>query len=305
LRILLGLSALAPLPTLAQFGEQQQNIPQEVPPPTPPPKPPEQAVEVEPVAPETPAPPLPAEILQHLQQKARTYQAYARKFTCDETARLADYKESGDSSEQTRRYAYTLLNDPVRQTVLEYRQELARDGSLKGVAEDGDPFPPAYAWVFLFTEFHEPYFTFSYLGERFDGFDLVLEVHFKGSLPFTDGRDIRQWEGRALIDAIQFTLLEVQARPVAQEQRLAAIFDNWAQSFNFMGFRTGRKPLGYQAEIEFRYRRDELNFPTTIRYETHKAVSRRQVVPMRASTRTYQNYRFFETATDPEDFSTD
>ena len=39
------------------------------------------------------------------------------------------------------------------------------------------------------------------LGDGFEGFDWVRRIQFRGALPFTDGRDIRQWEGTVLVDA--------------------------------------------------------------------------------------------------------
>ena len=69
---------------------------------------------------------------------------------------------------------------------------MTSEGRIKGEAIDEEPFPPAYAWVFLFSRFHEPYFVFRLLDTKFDGFDYVHEIQFKGSLSFTDGKDIRQ-----------------------------------------------------------------------------------------------------------------
>ena len=72
------------------------------------------------------------------------------------------------------------------------------------------------------------------------------------------------------------------------------MFDHYNRSFNVLGMRTGKKPLGYRAHVEFGYRRElgnsqqvRLTFPTQLRYDTEKAVSPRQVQPLRASTRSY------------------
>ena len=136
--------------------------------------------------------------------------------------------------------------------------------------------------------------------KRFDGFDLVYEIQFKGSRPFTDGRDILQWEGTVLVDAFRHTPLEIWAEPTNQKERIEALYRNWAKSFNFMGFRTQKAPLGYRAHIQFREHREGLSFPTELRYDTFRAISPAQIIPVRASSRTYNRYRFFNVETDEE-----
>jgi hypothetical protein len=235
------------------------------------------------------------ELLASLFRKVEIYAAYTRKFTCDEVARLADYDAEGSvSSEKVRRYAYILTLDSRNASLSELRQQIAKNGEIKpGEVKDEEPFPPAYAWVFLFSKFHEPYFSYRYMGDRFDGFDWVHEIQFKGSLPFTDGKDIRQWEGTVLIDAVFFTPLEIHAEPNGQEERIASLYRQWAQSFNLLGMRTGKRPLGYRALIQFRHRREELTFPTELRYDTFRAVGLNMIAPAKASTRSYSNYRLF------------
>jgi hypothetical protein len=277
-----------------QFGDDQENILDPVPPPRPSEPPPKDVPEYEPVVPESDAPwVLPPDLMAAFQKMTDTYRTYAKQFVCDETARLSEYDASGSAGkERTRRYGYLLLSDPSGRTVREYRQIMTKDGQLKkGEAVDEEPFPPAYAWVYLFSRFHEPYFVFRLLDTRFDGFDYVHEIQFKGSLSFTDGKDIRQWEGRVLFDATTYTPLEIWAEPSGQKTRIDAAYRNWSKSFNILGFRTRPAPLGYLAHIQFRHRRDGLTFPTDLRYDTIRAVSPSQTVRVRASVRTYENYR--------------
>jgi len=286
----------------AQVEDRQQGTPDEIPPPLPPKKPPKAADEYRPGLPESDAPwTLPAEILESVRARAAVYQDYARRFLCDERARLAEYDSSGDvPKEKEREYGYLLFWDPANHTVRERRQVLGKDRQVKGEADDSEPFPPAYAWVFLFSEFHQPYFQFRLVGTHFEGYDLVHEIQFRGSLPFTDGKDIRQWEGTVLLDAFRFTPVEIRAQPSGQDEKIEALYRTWAQSFSILGFRTRQPPLAYEAQIQFRYRRDELSFPTELRYDTRRAVSPKQVVAVRASTRTYTHYQFTNVeTTDP------
>jgi len=221
------------------------------------------------------------------------YEEYSRRFVCDEVARLADYDDAEQvSKEKVRNYGYLLLRGSVGAPVREFRQNIGKDGKPKGEVDDSEPFPPAYMWVFLFSKFYEPYFTFRVADTRFEGFDLVHEIHFRGSLPFTDGKDIRQWEGKILVDAFYYTPLYLEAEPIGQRARLEGMFRVWAQSFNLLGFRTGKKPMGYNATLDFGFKKGDLRFPTALRYDTRRAVGPEQLVIVSASTRTYSNYKF-------------
>ena len=275
-------------------GTGPSGLPDPIPPPLPPRPTPEDAFGYTPLVPDSDTPwGLDEALLGPLHEKAAVYRAYMRKFSCEEEARLADYDAGGSvSSESTNRYGYILIKSSTGDAVREYRQEVAKNGKLKeGEVKDEEPFPPAYAWVFLFSRFNGSYFSYRYIEERFDGFDWIHEIEFKGSQPFTDGKDIRQWEGSVLIDAVTYTPLEIRAEPLGQLDRIKALYQRWASSFNFMGMRSAPKPLGFRAEIQFRERRESLAFPTELRYDTFRAVGGGQILPTRASIRTYRNYQ--------------
>jgi hypothetical protein len=236
---------------------------------------------------------LPDDLLQRLFERANAYREYTRRFTCVETARSAGYDTAGEAaSENERRYGYLLIKEPNGEQVREFRQRIAEDGSMKkGEVKDNEPFPPAYAWVFMFSRFNEPYYAFRLLDDRFDGFDWVYEIQFKGSLPFSNGRDIREWEGVILVDAVTLTPLEINAQPVGQKERIDAYYRRWAQAFDLIGIKLAPRPLGFRALIHFRHRREGLTFPTELRYDTFRVVGIDQVRPVRASIRTYYDYR--------------
>lgn len=300
---LLGLALLLAQPAVAQIEDRQDDLPDPIPPPLPKQAPPEDAPKYKSIIEDAPeeAWHLPPEILAGVQATAAVYADYARRFVCVEEARLADYDAAEQvKKEKIRDYGYLLLRGSVGDPVREFRQNLAKDGTPKGEVDDSEPFPPAYAWVFLFSEFFEPYFDFRLVDTRFEGFDLVHEIHFRGSVPFTDGKDIRQWEGRVLVDAFYYTPLELEAEPVGQKERLDGLFRLWSQSFNLLGFRTGKKPLGYHARLDFGLKKGDLRLPTTLRYDTRRVVAPEQLVMVSASTRSYSDYRFTDvTAEDP------
>jgi hypothetical protein len=285
----------------ASLGALAGPIP--IPPPLPRPTPSPRAAELRPLVSETDAPwGLTPDVLAPLYERAARYAAYAQRFTCDEVARRADYDNEGSvSKEQSRTYAYILTRGSTGVSIREFRQELSADGKIKaGEVQDDEPFPPAYMWVFLFSRFNEPYFAYRLVSDRFDGFDWVYQIEFKGSLPFSSGRDIREWQGTVLVDAVTYAPLEIEAEPAGQAERIQELYRKYQSSFNLMGGRTAPPPLGYRAWVQFRYRDPEssLLFPTELRYDTFRAVTSSHVLPIRASTRTYAKYQIFTSKAD-------
>lgn len=246
---------------------------------------------------------LPDPLRKKLELKARIYHEVLRSFVADETVRRAEYKDGAVGKERVTSYGYVLVAEPGTDKTRESRREFDRKGQLKPEeVDDEEPFPPAYEWVLLFSRVNQTRFAYRHVGQRFDGFDVVHEIEFKGDLSFTDGRDIRQWEGRVLIDAFTFSPLEVEAQPTGQHERMQQLFDLYNRSFNIMGFRTGKKPNGYRATVDFGFRHTlrgpvpvRLTFPTRLRYDTHRAITPRRTTPIRASIRTYSNYQFTTT----------
>jgi hypothetical protein len=228
------------------------------------------------------------ELAERLAAVAERYLEYAVKFTSVETVRKARFDGEEAKKESSRKYGY-LLERGADQSIREFRQKMKSDGTITdSEVNDAEAFPPAYAWVFLFSRANQPYFAYRERGDRFEGYDWVRVVEFKGAVPYTDGKEIRQWDGVVLIDATTLTPVEIRAEPSHQAERLRMLFDRWSQSFNIVGFRVGPKPFGYSGRVLVQTRRDELTFPTQLRYTE----------PTEASTRDYAEYRFFKTATE-------
>jgi hypothetical protein len=235
------------------------------------------------------------ELSARLATVADKYRAYAVKFTCTETVRKAKFDDHEAKKESTRTYAY-LLDRAQDQSIRELRQKLKGDGSITTTeVTDAEAFPPAYEWVFLFSKSNQSYFAYRERGDRFEGYDWVRVFEFKGAVPYTDGRDIRQWDGVVLLDATTMTPVEIRAEPGHQQERLRLLFERWSQSFNVVGFRTGPKAIGYSGRVLFQTRRDQLTFPTQLHYATFRAVTPKSTEPTEASTRDYAGYHFFET----------
>jgi hypothetical protein len=239
---------------------------------------------------------LAGELSTKLAAVADKYRDYAVKFTCTETVRRAKFDDREAKKESSHSYGY-LLERGDGQTIREFRQKMKADGGVSAAeVNDAEAFPPAYEWVFLFSKANQPYFAYRERGDRFEGYDWVRIFEFKGAIPYTDGRDIRQWDGVALLDATTLTPVEIRAEPGHQQERLKLLFERWSQSFNIVGFRTGPKAIGFSGRVLFQTRRDQLTFPTQLRYATFRAVTPKSTEPTEASTRDYSAYHFFETA---------
>lgn len=235
------------------------------------------------------------ELATRLSAVATTYRDYAVKFTCTETVRKAKFDDGEAKKESSRSYGY-LLERGDGQTIREFRQKMKSDGAVtNNEVVDAEAFPPVYEWVFLFSKANQPYFAYRERGDRFEGYDWVRIFEFKGAIPYTDGRDIRQWDGVALLDATTLTPVEIRAEPGHQQERLKLLFERWSQSFNVAGFRTGPKAIGFSGRVLFQTRRDKLTFPTQLRYASFRAVTPKSTEPTDASIRDYTAYHFFET----------
>jgi hypothetical protein len=271
---------------------------------------PEDVPSTEPDAPEAEEPAvdlpweIPPELRARLAKQAEVYRDYALRFVCNESARVAHYDESNEASrESQKRYSYMLERNEDGTVLHEYREsqksraKTATKESTGKAVDDEEKFPPAYAWVFLFSQENQPYFMYRSVGERFEGFDWVHEIQFRGASPFTDGRDIRQWEGTVLVDAVRGSPVEIRAEPSSQKERIRALFDQWSRAFNLVGARLAPRPFGYRCRVTFGLRRDKLAFPTELRYDTFRAVGARKFIPWMASVRVYDDYKFFSTST--------
>ena len=283
------------------FGHEQDF---EVPPPQPPPTF-ESAREYAPVLRETGGDwGLSAAMVERLAEQSARHAEYALRFTCDETVLVARY--GGDDSvdkEKRRRFAYFLVRDGSDGSLIEHRRKLDADGSMrassKGSFKDDDLVPPPFAWWSLFAVANRPYFSFRHVGERAAGFDSVTEIQFRGVLPFDGGRDIREWEGTILVDA-DGAPVSIVAEPRGQHGRIREIHRRYVQALKIMGISLRRRPLGVRLELEFGTLHEERRFPTRSRVDRFQAVTSARVVPLRASTRNYDNYRFTRVDTDEE-----
>jgi hypothetical protein len=221
------------------------------------------------------------------------------RFTCREHVRLASYKAGQVISEHLHEADYLLVLDPVVE-----RLEERRSGTRTVVSST---LPPAYSWLLLFAPRYQSYFAFleQSAPERLSE---VRTIRFRGSLPFVDGSDIRQWQGIALLDRATNEMLEVDAEPFNQEARAAYArargdlrlrvtvrFDG-PSFLSSKTWRVGRRPETYRYRATFGVRKDGLLLPSESRYEIRNIVGDTENLRLVVAT-TFDEYRLFETST--------
>jgi hypothetical protein len=239
-----------------------------------------------------------------LARQADAYLDRARRLACVETVRRVRYMAARPIVKE-RRYEFVPGRSFGDSVIPEFRFEISPRGKVRKRAwRRSKTFPSAHDWARLFSASNQPYFMYRDLGIRIEGFDLVREIQFRGWLPFTDGRDIRQWEGTALVEITALRIVEIRARPRNQDARVAKLYDKWSRSFKitlglFAGplfvplktFRMARRPLAHYCFLRFDCRRDGARLPSLLRYEARRAVSREETARRSISTRRYHGYR--------------
>lgn len=239
-------------------------------------------------------------MLERLAEQADRHAEVALRFTCDETVFVARYggDESADK-EKSRKFAYFLVRDRSDGSLTEHRRKLSGGGS-KGSFRDDDLVPPPFAWPTLFSVPNRPYFSFRYAGEHGQGFERLHEIQFRGVLPYGGGRDIREWEGTIRIDAATWTPVSIVAEPRGQHGRIQEVHRRYVQALKILGISLRPRPLGVRLELTFGQLHEERRLPTRSRVDRFQAVSSKHVIPLRASTRIYENYRFTRVDTEQE-----
>lgn len=237
---------------------------------------------------------------EELAAQADAYLAHRTGFASLEDIRSTRYRE--DAHKRALPYGPPLPGLPYGdESSPEFRLRTERTGRRQKRANGKlKRFPSPHDWATLFSTENQPFFMFREAGTRFEGFDLVREIRFRGAFPFSEGRDVREWEGVALVDAALFRVIEIRARPGNQEARLRWLFERWSRSFKitigiFAGpffipgpsIRFARRPLAYRCFVRFDDRKENVWLPTLMSYEIRRAVSRERTVLRLLSTRRY------------------
>jgi hypothetical protein len=233
---------------------------------------------------------LPEDMLDRLTRRAEEYERAALSLECRETMHRVKFPRSGKTAEHAANEVTYLLE--------------LEDGSLVPVRRRGRSIrrprkmaaPPAHAWTQLFAAHIQPYMAYRDVGEVPHAFGPARKIQFRGAVPYTDGRDIREWEGTVLVDSFSLLPLEIDARPLNFWPRLRHQHAVYLQSFRFVffgiPFRFKKKPLGERVHVRFDMQSNDLTLPVAAQVETVEMVSPDQVVARSRTRVDYDSYQF-------------
>jgi hypothetical protein len=220
---------------------------------------------------------LPEELLERLALRAAEYEAAASEFECSETTQRVKYPRGRAAEGATREATYTFAFADGSITPVSVH------GSGKSVKRYGKSnAPPAHAWTQLFTKRNQPYFAYRDLGEVPHAFGKARKIQFRGSLPYSDGADVRQWEGTVLIDPYSLQPLELDAQPLHLWPRLERQRREYVRSFKIAFFglliRFKKRPIAERVHVRFDVQSNGMTLPTDAHVERFEMTSPDQAV---------------------------
>lgn len=235
---------------------------------------------------------LPDEMIERLARRAEEYEQAALSLECRETMHRVKFPRPGKAAERiVGEVTYLLkLEDgsliPVR----------LRDRSLRRSSKIAAP--PAFAWTQLFALHNQPYMAYRDVGEVPYAFGMAREIQFRGALPYTDGKDIREWEGTVLVDMFSLLPLEIDARPRSFWPRLRHQHDAYNRSFKFVFFglpiRFKKKPFGERVQVRFDMQSNGLTLPVAAHVDRVEMVLPDRVIVRRRTVVDYDTYQFLD-----------
>ncbi len=248
--------------------------------------------------------PVPESLMDDLIEKSKAYEAYALRFFCTEMLREASYDSTSGEAEKEKRstYEYLLEANPDLSSLTAYRQKVMRTATQieKREVKLEYNFPEPYAWIYIFSGNFRNVMKYGYERKEIYAYKLAHIISFRGFQPFTDGKDIREWEGRVWVEQGTCNILKVEAEPIHQDDILELKRQEYNQAFSFIGIRFKKRPLGHHVTVLFDFEHDGLAFPTETRNETFELVAKNKKMPSSALIFNYADYHFFRTETKEE-----
>lgn len=230
---------------------------------------------------------------------SRRYDTYAQRFLCMETHRTIDYSRSAGEARKDKEtsYGYLLTLDPKNGSYEVVRQILDDKKEPTGGEKTIDlRCPEPYSWTLMFLPTISSTTHYHYLGREIQNYRLTHVVSFEGSAPHVEGRDLREWTGKAWIEDNTGNLVRIEARPSFQDERLRAVWQEFQQAFVFpFGIKSKGRPHGYALALIFDYERDGLLFPSRLDLTDFVWVATAREVLDTRLVLTYDDYRFFYT----------
>jgi hypothetical protein len=229
---------------------------------------------------------LPEELTAGLAQRTSQYEEWADDLECSETTQRVKYPRGSAAAGAVRESTYVFALDAgamVPVPTKDHGKSWRRYGKSDA--------PRAHAWLQLFAEDNQPFFAYRDLGEVPHAFGNARRIQFRGSLPYTDGRDIRQWEGTVLIDPHSLELLELDARPLHLWPRLERQRREYVNSFKFLFLRFKKKPIAERVHVRFDSQPSGMTLPVDADVERLELIAPDQAI-VRSRLLTQYDYEF-------------
>jgi hypothetical protein len=180
-------------------------------------------------SPESDAPwELSAKLLSGLERGASRFVGLAVRLSSHETATVVRPTPKGWRENSLGRDAYSLTV-----ALDEVRTHGGKPDKRKVFERHAEPAP--YSWLLLFSADNQPYFRYREIDGVTNGLG-VRSIEFRGAMHFSDGRDIRQWQGTVLVNSDDHSIVRVVAEPKDQQERIRVRLDRRNKN---MGFRIG------------------------------------------------------------------
>lgn len=225
----------------------------------------------------------------------------ALRITCIERVREARYDKAGEAvGEEERTFHWNLERDDTGLAAVR-----ARPGGRVVAGPDATfadlRWPDSHAWLGILGRENRGFFRFDDLGVERE----TARIAFRGALPYDQGDDIREWEGRIELDPRTGRILAIDAAPSSQLGRGIKRFDldmkktRWVVKL-FGGAiaqgRFGRRPKAAAAKLRLQLSPEGTTLPGEVRYETLRWARRGVTAIERAQIRTYEDCRRVEAA---------
>lgn len=245
---------------------------------------------------------LPKALLDRLAKRAGSYELLIDKFTCiEETRRNNKPVVSHD-------YLLSRSEDAA------WFREIRFVGNRK-VQGVNNAIPPPTTWSLLFGDNYQPHFVYRHVDHTLEGFRLVHRILFRGSRSFKNGKDIREWEGLATVDAGTHDVVSIRAMPRLYAEYTAVKQERRRQSlrivvFGVLTFRGRRAPVvpylqvGFESvnvsgndpgDIGFAPTLEVARFPEAVRTERYRQDKEGNVLMIAYDVTRYLDYRFVST----------
>lgn len=196
--------------------------------------------------------------------RATRYEKAALGFSCEETVILGKFSSSTGENKREQKSRYDYLYEGSSETgYREIRMLPSKTGDpadARQVEPDFDV-PGAYDWALLFSQQHRQHFRFEPAGSELVGFHPAVVIAFRGAKTFDRGREIREWSGRAWVDAETGNFVKVEAEPNGQEELLKLRTAEWRKSMRIVGVPVKKQPRGFRYRLTFSVDKFGLSFP--------------------------------------------